>query len=90
MGNRLPLRESSARKVAIVLNGIKATAVEERIVLANPVRMKDAPKQKTTERRYLSVAELDRLEAAMPTVDARLMVDVLVRTGEPGRGSGPG
>lgn len=88
-GNAQPLGESAVRHVMIVLNGIMAAAVEERVVLANPVKMKDAPKQKASERRYLSVAELDRLEAAMPDDATRLVVDVLVRTGvRPGEAFG--
>ncbi|MGR6579309.1 tyrosine-type recombinase/integrase [Rhodococcus qingshengii] len=76
-----PLSESSLRKVALVLNGIMETAVEERIVMSNPIRMKDAPRQQVTPRRYLSVDELDRLALALPNDSARLVVDLLVRTG---------
>lgn len=88
-GRPLPLGESSVRKVAIVMHGVMDTAVEERIVLANPLKMKDAPKQKATTRRYLSVAEVDRLRAAMPNAAAQLVVDTLVRTGvRPGEAFG--
>lgn len=88
-GKRKPLSESSMRKVAIVLNGVMSTAVEERVVMSNPVKMKDAPKQLASERRYLSVAELDRLLVALPSESARLTVDVLVRTGvRPGEAFG--
>ena len=82
----LPLGESSLQKVGIVLNGIMATAVEERIILSSPLRMKDVPKQRPTQRRYLTVAELDRLRESMPHAAAQLVVDVLsctaVRPGE--------
>lgn len=88
-GNSRPLGESSLRKVMIVLHGVLETAVEERIIPSNPIRMKDAPRQRETERRYLTVAEFDRLRAAMPHAQARLVVDTLVRTGvRPGEAFG--
>lgn len=88
-GKPRPLGESSLRKVMIVLHGVMETAVEERIIPSNPVRMKDAPSQRATQRRYLSVAELDRLRDAMPSAAARLVVDTLSRTGvRPGEAFG--
>lgn len=88
-GNPVPLGESSLRKVMIVLHGVLETAVEERIILSNPVKMKDAPRQRETTRRYLSVVEVDRLREAMPHTSAQLVVDVLVHTGvRPGEAFG--
>jgi integrase len=88
-GNRRPLSDSSARKVMIVFHGVLDTAVEERIIKANPLRLKDAPKQRPSERRYLTVAELDRLRETMPGPAEALVVDVLVRTGlRPGEAFG--
>ncbi|WP_245813863.1 tyrosine-type recombinase/integrase [Rhodococcus marinonascens] len=88
-GERLPLSESSTQKVIITLNGLLEMAVEERIVLSNPIRTKDAPRQKSSQRRYLSVAEVDRLSAVMPSGITRLIVNVLIRTGiRPGEAFG--
>lgn len=88
-GQPQPLSASSARKVMIVFHGVLDTAVEERVIKANPLRLKDAPRQKPTERRYLTVTELDRLREAMPGPREQLVVDVLVRTGmRPGEAFG--
>lgn len=88
-GQPRTLGESSARKVMIVFHGILEVAVEERVIASNPLRMKDAPQQKASERRYLAVAEVDRLRDAMPGPAEQLVVDVLVRTGvRPGEAFG--
>lgn len=88
-GQPRPLGESSARKVMIVFHGVLEVAVEERVIASNPLRMKDAPQQKASERRYLTVAEVDRLREAMPGPGEQLVIDVLVRTGiRPGEAFG--
>lgn len=61
-----PLGESSARKVMLVLLWVLETAVEERVIVSNPLKLRDAPRQRPTERRYLSMLEVDRLREAMP------------------------
>ncbi|WP_064077553.1 tyrosine-type recombinase/integrase [Prescottella equi] len=88
-GTPKPLGESSLRVVMIVLHGVLGAAVEERIIPANPIRLADAPRQRETSRRYLTVVEVDLLRAAMPHAQARLVVDTLVRTGvRPGEAFG--
>lgn len=88
-GQPRPLGESSARKVMIVFHGVLEVAVEERVIASNPLRMKDAPQQKASERRYLTVSEVDRLREAMPGPGEQLVIDVLVRTGiRPGEAFG--
>lgn len=83
------LGEAMQRKVGIVLNALLDTAVDERIIPSNPMKSSDIPRQKETSRRYLSVAELDRLREAMPGPHERLVLDVLSRTGvRPGEAFG--
>ncbi|WP_027500436.1 tyrosine-type recombinase/integrase [Rhodococcus sp. UNC363MFTsu5.1] len=80
-GESKPVGEATQRKVGIVLGALLQTAVDERIIPASPMRKGDIPRQKVSERRYLSVAELDRLRDAAPGRHERLVVDVLTRTG---------
>lgn len=88
-GESRPLGEAMQRKVGIVLNALLQTAVDERIIPSNPMKSKDIPRQRETSRRYLSVAELDRLRDAMPGPAERLVIDVLSRTGvRPGEAFG--
>lgn len=80
-GESKPVGEATQRKVGIVLGALLQTAVDERIIPSSPMRKGDIPRQKVSERRYLSVPELDRLRAAAPSWRERLVVDVLSRTG---------
>jgi integrase len=76
-----PLSASWARKVAIVLSGLLDLAVDDRLMPANPLSKlgKRLPQQEPSERRYLSVAEVDALYVAMAPHD--LEIRVLVMTG---------
>ena len=84
-----PLSGAMKRKVGIVINALLDTAVEEGVIHANPMKARDIPRQEKSERRYLSVAEVDRLLDAAPTDAARLLVTVLIYTGvRPGEAKG--
>ncbi|SDP10975.1 Phage integrase family protein [Nakamurella panacisegetis] len=78
-----PLSASWARQVGIVLTGLLDMAVDGRLIPANPLVKIGAamPKQLPSERRYLSVAEVDQLLADAETVGIGLAVRVLVFTG---------
>lgn len=64
-----PLGDAAKRLVGIVLRSLLDTAVEEGAILHNPMKSKDLPTQKTSERRYLTVEEVDRLFAAADVLD---------------------
>lgn len=83
-----PLSASWARQVGIVLTGILDMAVDGKLVPSNPLTKigKAMPKQLPSERRYLTVAEVDLLlelaareRLALP---ARVLVFTGVRRGE--------
>ena len=76
-----PLSASWTRKIAIVLSGLLDLAVDDRLMPANPLAKlgKKLPQQEPSERRYLTVAEVDALYAAMHPHD--LEIRVLVMTG---------
>lgn len=76
-----PLSGSARRLVGLTLKGVLDTAVKEGIILTNPMRARDLPKQSTAERRYLTIPGPDRLVAAAPTKYAKRAVIVLYRTG---------
>lgn len=73
------LSASWARQIHIVLSGLLDLAVDDKLLTANPLRGMDRPVQQASERRYLTVAEVDKLLAAMAPHD--LEVEVLVMTG---------
>lgn len=75
------LSPSWARKVHIVLSGLLDFAVEDKLLPVNPLKGmgRVLPQQEPSTRRYLSVAEVDRLYAE--TVPHDLEVMVLVMTG---------
>lgn len=75
------LSASWGRKVSIVLSSLLDLAVDDRLLHSNPLARlgKDLPQQQPSERRYLTVAEVDALYAAMHPHD--LEVRVLVMTG---------
>ncbi|ASN72036.1 hypothetical protein 7S2_43 [uncultured Caudovirales phage] len=88
-GESRPLGLGMQRRVGLVLSALLDTAVEERIIPSSPMKSKDIPRARESSRRYLSVAELDRVRAAMPGPHERLVVDVLSRTGvRPGEAFG--
>lgn len=78
-----PMSASWARQVGIVLTGIMDMAVDGKLISANPLTKIGAamPKQLPSERRYLTVAEVDRLWQASVKESIRLPVRVLVLTG---------
>lgn len=73
------LSPSWARQVHIVLSGLLDMAVDDKLLTANPLRGMERPTQRPSERRYLTVAEVDELLKAMRPHD--LEVEVLVMTG---------
>jgi len=75
------LSASWARKVGIVLHGLLEMAVESKLLAVSPLTKlaKAMPKQLASERRYLSVAEVDLLIANAGPIE--LPVRVLVFTG---------
>lgn len=84
-----PLGSAGQRKVGIVLRALLHKAVKLKIIREVPLESDDVPKQKKSERRYLKVHEVDALEHAAPTEEARLLVMVLVLTGvRPGEAKG--
>ena len=84
-----PLSGASLRKIGIVFNALLDQAVELDIIHKNPMRSNDIPRQGKSERRYLTVSEIDRLTKAAPTEAAALMISVLVQTGlRPGEAKG--
>lgn len=80
------LSASWARKVHIVLSGLLDFAVDDKLLPVNPlVKMgKSLPQQEPSARRYLTVAEVDRLYSAMAPNDleARVLVMTGIRRGE--------
>lgn len=84
-----PLSGGMQRKVGIVINALLETAVEEGVIHTNPMRTKDIPQQGESDRRYLTVPEVDRLLKAAPTDEAWMLTRVLLWTGvRPGEGKG--
>jgi hypothetical protein len=75
------LSPSWSRKVAITMRGLLDMGVDARLIPVNPLQRlgKALPQQKASERRYLSVAEVDALIAAMG--DNALPVRVLIMSG---------
>lgn len=78
-----PLSASWARQVAIVLRGILDLAIDARLLHTNPLhRMGRAlPKQLPSDRRYLTVVEVDRLIATAEGTGLALPIRVLIMTG---------
>ena len=64
-----PLGDAAKRLAGIVMKALLDLAAEERVILHNPMKSKDLPTQKPSERRYLTVEEVDRLFAAADEVD---------------------
>lgn len=75
------LSASWSRKVAITMRGLLDMAVDGKLIPSNPLQRlgKALPEQLPSERRYLSVAEVDTLITAME--DHALPVQVLIMTG---------
>lgn len=59
-----PLGDAAKRLTGIVMKALLDLAAEERVILHNPMKSKELPTQKPSERRYLTVEEVDRLFAA--------------------------
>ena len=88
-GTGSALSGASLRKVGIVFHALLDQAVELGVITKNPMRSSDIPRQGKSDRRYLTVAEIDRLVQAAPTEAAALMISVLVQTGlRPGEAKG--
>ncbi|WP_367119109.1 tyrosine-type recombinase/integrase, partial [uncultured Corynebacterium sp.] len=64
-----PLGDAAKRLAGIVMKALLDLAAEERVILHNPMKSKDLPTQKPSERRYLTVEEVDRLFAAADGLD---------------------
>lgn len=64
-----PLGDAAKRLTGIVMKALLDLATEERVILHNPMKSKDLPTQKPSERRYLTVEEVDRLFAAADELD---------------------
>lgn len=73
------LSASWSRKVHIVLSGLLDLAVDDRLLTSNPLKGMELAKQEPSERRYLTVAEVDDILKAMAPHD--LEVRILVMTG---------
>ncbi len=78
------LSASWARQVHIVLSGLLDLAVDDKLLVANPLRGMARPVQRPTERRYLTVAEVDQLLSAMKPHDLEVLTLVMtgIRRGE--------
>ena len=78
-----PLSASWARQIGIVLTGILDMAVDGKLIPSNPLTKIRAamPKQLPSERRYLSVAEVDALLVATEAESIGLPARVLIFTG---------
>lgn len=80
------LSASWARKVYIVLSGLLDFAVDDKLLPANSLSKmgKSLPQQEPSARRYLTVAEVDRLLEEISPHDLEVMVLVMtgVRRGE--------
>lgn len=64
-----PLGDAAKRLAGIVMKALLDLAAEERVILHNPMKSRDLPTQKPSERRYLTVEEVDRLFAAADDLD---------------------
>jgi len=63
-GTGAALSGASLRKVGIVFHALLDQAVELGVITKNPMRSSDIPRQGKSDRRYLTVAEIDRLNAS--------------------------
>lgn len=80
--NQLSYSTSTNRKIALLMRAITEYATTKGLIPTNPLAGLKLPRQKRdSSRRYLSVHELDRLLAAAPNTEARLLVEVLAFTG---------
>ena len=78
------LSASWSRKVHIVLSGLLDLAVDDRLLVSNPLKGMALAQQEPSERRYLTVAEVDSLVEEMKPHDLEVLVLVMtgVRRGE--------
>lgn len=89
-GEQKALGSGSQRKIGIVIRALLDQAEELDIIPKNRMRSTDVPRQTKSERRYLTIREIDRLLAeAEPEPQVSLMINVLLATGlRPGEAKG--
>lgn len=80
-GQTRPAGSSLKRKIGIVLRGVLETAVESQVIHKNPMKAKWVPKQESSDRRFLSIAEIDQLLENCGQPQDRDLVEVLLFTG---------
>ncbi|WIM67960.1 hypothetical protein QP027_00740 [Corynebacterium breve] len=84
-----PLGSGAKRKVGIVVNAFLDMAVKNKIIRENPLGKGDIVRQEPADKRALRIGEVDALLAAAPTEQARLLAEVMPRTGiRPGKPKG--
>lgn len=85
------LSASTQRQCGLVLQGILDIAVEHGVIQANPMKVRRGllPTPAPTNRRFLTMKEVDALRAQIINPQARLLFDVLIFTGvRPGEAKG--
>lgn len=71
------------------MNALLDMAVKNKIIRENPLSKGDIVRQEPADKRALRINEVDALLAAAPTENARLLTEVMLRTGiRPGEAKG--
>lgn len=84
-----PVGDSTKRKASVVLVAMLHYAVKVKIINAAPIDGSISPQQSKPERRALTIDEVDKVLEAAPTKEAKLLLEVLLRTGlRPGEAKG--
>lgn len=72
---------STVRRILAPLSAMLSAATEDGVIPAKPWPRLPTPRRDSTKRRHLSIEELARLLAALPTPQDRLLVRFLAETG---------
>lgn len=79
--NPKPLSGSAKKKIADMLDSMLTRAVKMKIIPANPLDGSSKPRVGKSERRYLTIEEVDALLFAAKKPAVKLMLEVLLKTG---------
>ena len=80
-GEPRPLSGSAKKKIADMLGSILTRAVKLKVIPSNPLDGSSKPRVGKSERRYLTIEEVDALLSAAKKPAVKLMLEVLLKTG---------